>query len=129
MTPSIHLNSSPWNGRVITQFLLDVDGKPCAIRTDPDPRSCQFPGPVVVASASVNFTPAIIGLERDHLRRPWALFRMFDDVKMEETKQPERFVAAISVAGRRAVFEILASRVRNPFRLSELSQFRCPTAL
>ncbi len=54
---------------------------------------------------------------------------MFDGVTIEETNQLERFVAAISVAGRRAVFEILASSVRNPFRLSELSQFRCPTAL
>jgi type VI secretion system protein ImpL len=60
---------------------------------------------------------------------PWALFRMFDDVKMEETNQLERFVATISVGGRRAVFEILASSVRNPFRLAEIGQFRCPTTL
>ena len=59
---------------------------------------------------------------------PWALFRMFDDVKIEETPQLERFVATITVGTRRAVFEILASSVRNPFRLPELSQFHCPTA-
>jgi type VI secretion system protein ImpL len=38
-------------------------------------------------------------------------------------------VAAIEVGGRRAVFEILASSVRKPFRLPELNQFRCPTVL
>ncbi len=53
---------------------------------------------------------------------------MFDDVKIEDTPQLERFVATFSVGGRRAVFEILASSVRNPFRLPELSQFHCPTA-
>ena len=58
---------------------------------------------------------------------PWALFRMFDGVKIEETNQLERFVATIDVGGRHAVFEILASSVRNPFRLPELSQFHCPT--
>jgi len=53
---------------------------------------------------------------------------MFDDVKIQDTPQPERFVATINVGGRRAVFEVLASSVRNPFRLPELSQFHCPTA-
>jgi type VI secretion system protein ImpL len=38
-------------------------------------------------------------------------------------------VATIAVEGRRAVFEVSASSVRNPFRLTELSQFRCPTQL
>jgi type VI secretion system protein ImpL len=60
---------------------------------------------------------------------PWALFRMFDGVQIEQTRQDERFVATIDVEGRRATFEIFASSVRNPFRLPELSQFRCPTVL
>ena len=57
------------------------------------------------------------------------MFRMFDAVQIEETRQSERFVATINVEGRRSVFEIFASSVRNPFRLPELNQFRCPTAL
>ena len=31
--------------------------------------------------------------------------------------------------GRRTVFEVSTSSVRNPFRLPELSQFRCPVTL
>jgi type VI secretion system protein ImpL len=54
---------------------------------------------------------------------------MFDGVQIEDSRQSERFVATITVEGRRAVFEILASSVRNPFRLPELNQFHCPTAL
>jgi len=50
-------------------------------------------------------------------------------VKIEETNQFERFVASFDVEGRHAVFEILASSVRNPFRLPELSQFHCPVSL
>jgi len=60
---------------------------------------------------------------------PWALFRMFDGVQIVETRQSERFVATFNIEGRRTVFDIFASSVRNPFRLPELAQFRCPTAL
>jgi type VI secretion system protein ImpL len=60
---------------------------------------------------------------------PWALFRMFDGVQIRETGQSERFLATINVEGRRTVFEVVASSVRNPFRLPELSEFRCPAAL
>ena len=59
----------------------------------------------------------------------WAPFRMFDSVKIKHTPQAERFEAAIVVEGRRAVFEILATSVRNPFGLPELTEFRCPEGL
>ncbi len=55
---------------------------------------------------------------------------MFDGVqRSSETGQSERFVTTIDVEGRRAVFEMFATSVRNPFGLPELTQFRCPTAL
>jgi type VI secretion system protein ImpL len=60
---------------------------------------------------------------------PWALLRLFDSVQIEPTNQPDRFLATIGVGGRTAVFEVFAASVRNPFRLPELTQFRCPTGL
>ena len=73
--------------------------------------------------------PGLVGSSGIKFEGPWALFRMFDGVQIADTRQSERFVATINVEGRRTVFEIFASSVRNPFRLPELSQFRCPTAL
>jgi type VI secretion system protein ImpL len=132
VTPSIQLEFKPMEmDASILQFLLDVDGKTVRYSHGPQiPVRVQFPGPGGRSQVRASISPPPpSGSNAITFEGPWALFRMFDDVKIEETKQPERFIAAISVAGRRAVFEILASSVRNPFRLSELSQFRCPTAL
>ena len=60
---------------------------------------------------------------------PWALFRLFDRVKIEKTNAPERFKATFEIEGRKAVFEVTASSVRNPFRLPELNEFRGPGGL
>jgi type VI secretion system protein ImpL len=56
----------------------------------------------------------------------WALFRMFDKMRIEPSSQPERFRAEFVVDGRRAEFEIVVSSVQNPFQLRELEQFQCP---
>jgi type VI secretion system protein ImpL len=60
---------------------------------------------------------------------PWALFRMFDRLQMENTGLPERFKATFNIEGRKATFEITTSSVQNPFRFKELEQFQCPGRL
>lgn len=130
--PSIQLEFKPIEmDAAIQQFSLDVDGKVVRYAHGPQvPVRVQFPGPGGRGQVRVSISPPPpSGASGITFEGPWALFRMFDEVKIEETNQMERFVAAISVGGRRTVFEILASSVRNPFRLPELSQFRCPTAL
>jgi type VI secretion system protein ImpL len=130
--PSIQLEFKPMEmDASIHQFLLDVDGKVVRYaHGPPTPVRVQFPGPSGRGQVHVSISPPPpSGSSAKKFEGPWALFRMFDDVKIEETNQLERFIATISVEGRRAVFEVLASSVRNPFRLPELSQFRCPTAL
>jgi len=131
-TPSIQLEFKPVEmDASIQQFLLDIDGKVVRYAHGPQvPVRVQFPGPGGRSQVRVSITPPpASGASGIRYDGPWALFRMFDSVKIEDTNQLERFVAAITVDGRRAVFEVLASSVRNPFRLPELSQFRCPTAL
>jgi type VI secretion system protein ImpL len=115
----------------IQKFILDVDGKVVRYaHGPPDPQRVQFPGPGGRSQVRITLSPApATGTGGPKFEGPWALFRMFDDVKMEDTPQLDRFVATFDVGGRRAVFEILASSVRNPFRLPELNQFHCPTAL
>jgi type VI secretion system protein ImpL len=60
---------------------------------------------------------------------PWALFRLFERVKIDPTSAPERFRATFDVDGRKAIFEVTTSSVRNPFRLRELNEFACPAGL
>ena len=60
---------------------------------------------------------------------PWALFRLFERVKLQPGPSPEKFRATFEIDGRKAVFDVTASSVRNPFRLPELRSFACPNGL
>ena len=115
----------------IQQFILDVDGRLVKYSHGPqNPTSVQFPGPGGRSQVRATIMPPPpSGSNAMIFDGPWALFRMFDGVQIVETRQSERFVATFNIEGRRTVFEIFASSVRNPFRLPELAQFRCPTAL
>ena len=131
-TPSIQLEFKPVEmDATIQQFTLDVDGK--LVKYSHGPQTAvpvQFPGPGGRSLVRATISPSPpLGSNGVKFDGPWALFRMFDGVQIVETRQSERFVATFNVEGRRTVFEIFASSVRNPFRLPELSQFRCPTAL
>ena len=131
-TPSIQLEFKAIEmDASIQQFMLDVDGKLVKYAHGPQsPVSVQFPGPGGRSLVRATITPApASGSNGITFSGPWALFRMFDGVQIVETRQSERFVATFNIEGRRTVFEIFASSVRNPFRLPELAQFRCPTAL
>lgn len=57
---------------------------------------------------------------------PWALFRLMDQAVWEGSTS-DRQRLTFNFDGRKATFELRASSVRNPFRLRELEQFRCPT--
>ena len=61
---------------------------------------------------------------------PWALLRLFDKVNFEPVANSQvTFRATFDIDGRKAVFEVTASSVRNPFRLRELHDFQCPMGL
>jgi len=56
---------------------------------------------------------------------PWALFRFVDAAKVEGGT-PERQMVSYEEGGKRVYFELRSGSVRNPMRLPELAQFRCP---
>jgi len=61
---------------------------------------------------------------------PWALLRLFDRVSFEPVANSQTtFRATLDIGGRKAVFEVTASSVRNPFKLPELHDFQCPMGL
>lgn len=114
----------------ITQFILDVDGQLVKYSHGPQiPAQVQWPGPRGSMQVRLQLSPASAGASGQVFEGPWALFRMFDQVQIENTGQTEKFVATFNVEGRKAQFEVLTSSVQNPFRLRELEQFQCPNQL
>jgi type VI secretion system protein ImpL len=115
----------------IRQLIVDVDGKVVQYpQAGQEPVRVQFPSPSARGQIRLSISPPPLSGSADvRFEGPWALLRMVDAFQGQPTRQPERFLLAMNVAGRRGVLEVLASSVQNPLRLPELSQFRCPTAL
>jgi type VI secretion system protein ImpL len=127
--PSVTLEFKPveMDAR-LREFLLDVDGQ--KVRYDHGPQVpvvVKWPGPRGSGIVRVAVQPAgSTGMLNDG---PWALFRLFERVDLQPGSGPEKFRATFDIDGRKAVFDVTASSVRNPFRLPELRQFSCPNGL
>jgi type VI secretion system protein ImpL len=131
-TPSLRLDFKPVEmDPGLTQFSLDVDGQSVKYAHGPQTStSVQWPGPRGSAEVRVQINPpGASGTSGMVTSGPWALFRMFDRTRIEPGNSPERFRATFTVDGRKAVFDVTASSVRNPFTLRELTEFSCPTGL
>ncbi|CDG85971.1 type VI secretion system membrane subunit TssM [Janthinobacterium agaricidamnosum] len=60
---------------------------------------------------------------------PWAWFRMMDKAVLTPGPQGEKYRVTFDLEGRKAVYELTASSVVNPFQRDALEQFRCPASL
>ncbi len=131
-TASINLTFTPIGmDSSMSQFILDIDGQSVKYSHGPPiPVSIQWPGPrgssqvrlQIIFNNQVTKSGPVFG-------GPWALFRMFDQIQIIPSTQPEKFTAIFDIEGKKAQFEIVTSSVQNPFRLRELEQFKCPTSL
>ena len=70
----------------------------------------------------------VIGVDEQSLVSG-ALLRLMDAAQLQPTAQPDRFRITFDSDGRKAVLELNASSVVNPFRRGLLDQFRCPDRL
>ncbi len=113
-------------------IIIDIDGQ--IVRYDHGP---QFPVPVVwpgprgTMQVRVQVDPPGSGTTFGSLYEgPWALLRLFDRISFEPIANSQTaFRAVLDIGGRKAVFEVTASSVRNPFKLPELHDFQCPMGL
>ncbi len=111
----------------ILQITIDVDGQIIKYSHGPQvPVAIQWPGPGGSKQVRITLVPGRAGGSGQTFEGPWALFRMFDRVKIDSSPQQEKFTATFNVDGRDAKFDIVTNSVQNPFRLPELEQFRCP---
>ena len=116
----------------IKNIILDIDGQ--IVRYDHGPQiptPVTWPGPRGTGQVRVQVNPPGSGTTFGTVfEGPWALLRLFDRVSFEPVANSQvTFRATFDIDGRKAVFEITASSVRNPFRLRELHDFQCPMGL
>jgi type VI secretion system protein ImpL len=112
----------------LREFVLDVDGQIVRYAHGPQiPATVQWPGPRGTGVVRVMVQPAgSTGMVNDG---SWALYRLFERVSFAPGSEREKFRATFDIDGRKVVFDITTSSVRNPFRLSELRSFSCPNGL
>jgi len=127
--PGVSMEMKPFEMDArLKEFLLDVDGQ--ILRYDHGPQipvQIKWPGPRGSGVVRVTVQPSGgAGLVNDG---PWALFRLFDRVAITPGNSPEKFRATFDIDGRKAIFDVRNSSVRNPLRLPDLRAFQCPQGL
>jgi type VI secretion system protein ImpL len=111
----------------ITGYTLDVDGTVVTHTQGPaSPRSVVWPGPAGRSQVRLQLSPTVSASSTATFEGPWALHRLFDRAQVAPTGSPERFTATLNLDGRRVVLDVTAGSIRNPFRLRELEEFKCP---
>ena len=113
----------------VKQFVLEIDGRALRFaREQGATQAVQWPGPAGAGRVHLQLLPATGG--SDYVfDGPWALFRLFDRVRVEPGPSPDRAQVAFDVEGRKARFEVRSSSPLNPLLRQELEQFQCPKRL
>lgn len=111
---------------------LEIDGQ--AMRFGPQQKGAlgvQWPGPSGAARrVHLQVVPASGGNPSDFVfEGPWALFRLFDRVRVEPGSAPDRAQLVFDIEGRTARFEVRSATPLNPLMRQELEQFQCPKRL
>jgi type VI secretion system protein ImpL len=109
----------------ISKLVLDIDGQQLTV-TPGSVAGATFQLPSGKGSGHVQLD-ASPASGRGSLRAdgPWAWLRMLDKGTVEPTPQAERYKLTFDLDGRKAVFDMTATSVVNPFRRAVLEQFRC----
>jgi type VI secretion system protein ImpL len=127
-TPSIRIELKPLRMDAgIAQIFFDIDGQTLRYAHGPQvPVQVQWPGPgggnrVRLEASGPDGTSKVLLSEG-----PWALHRLFDGAALAPGGAPEQMIATFDIGGAKAVFQVTADGVRNPFRLAQLESFSCP---
>ncbi len=128
-TPTIRFDLTPVSLDPATKKVsIDFDGVAVSYEGGPS-RSTQitWPGPNRMINVKLTFDPPPTGAPAAMTANgPWALFRLFGQGQMVQAGSAERFQLTFQQADRRAVFEVRAGSVLNPFAPGVLQEFRCP---
>ena len=112
----------------IASMALDVDGT--VIRYAHGPQMSQtvtWPGSRGRQQVSLQISDKSGGQSAMSTDGSWALHRFFDKLTLSSGVKPESFSATAMVNGKKVVFEVTTSSVQNPFRLTQMQTFSCPS--
>jgi type VI secretion system protein ImpL len=113
----------------VSQFMIDLDGQRFTYRHGPTVVSnAQWPGPDGSTQTRIEFEELGGGRVSDSADGPWAWFRILDKAKVSSGSR-DRLEVTFDINGRKAVYELRANSVVNPFLRQELESFRCPSSL
>jgi type VI secretion system protein ImpL len=115
----------------VTQLNLDIDAQQLALKPDSaQSMLLQWPSGKNTGRASAQFDPPATTQSASlDASGPWALLHLIDAGRLDATAQPDRYKLTLDSGGRKAVLELDATSVVNPFRRAPLEQFRCPEHL
>jgi type VI secretion system protein ImpL len=111
----------------VTEVQLSVDGQVTSMKPGSN-AAARLNWPSLSPASQIRLTLAIGGKPSTTpliFDGPWALFRFVDAGKIEGGT-PERQMVSYEEGGKHVFFELRSGSVRNPLRLAELAQFRCP---
>lgn len=112
----------------ISSMALDVDGTVVRYAHGPQMnQSIVWPGPRGRQQVSLQVSEQGGGQSALSADGAWALHRFFDKLAIAAGSRPESFTATATVNGKRVVFEVTAGSVQNPFRMTQLQTFSCPS--
>jgi len=127
ITPVVRFDLTPVSMDATSKKVsLDLDGVVVSFEGGAS-RSTQitWPGPNRMTNVKLTFDPPAAGAGLS-ANGPWALFRLFGQGQLIQAGSAERYQLTFQQGDRRAVFEVRAGSVLNPFAPGVLQEFRCP---
>ena len=128
-TPTVRFDITPVSlDTGAKQVTLDFGGTTVTYAFGP-PRATQitWPGQTGMSSVRLVFDPApSTGTGAFTASGPWALFRLFEQGRLQQSGSAERYTLTFQSGDRQASFEIRAGSVQNPFAPGLLKNFQCP---
>lgn len=112
------------------QVTLDIEGQPVIYaHGPPQVTALTWPGQAG-GRTRVAFSPTRSDIESSIDRDgPWAWFRLLDTAEVRRTNVSDRNRVIFNVGGRIAIFQLRAGSALNPFTVTALDSFRCPSSL
>lgn len=114
----------------VEQAVVEIEGQPVTYaHGPPQVTSLTWPGPSR-GRTRVAFLPARSDVKNTIQREgPWAWFRLLDTAEVQRTNVSDRNRVIFNLGGRIATFQLRAGSALNPFTISALDGFSCPSSL
>ncbi len=130
-TPKIRFSLLPVGmDKNLSLFVLNLEGQRLTYDFGPQVRSqLIWPGPNPDSEVRVEITKRDGSSRMLRTTGPWAWFRMMENANFGKTSRAEVYEMEFKVDNHRINYELTARSAFNPFKVTMLSNFRCPSSL